>query len=249
MGTEAWTMKCPNCGGYVQDGAMFCTACGAQTAPGPQGQWGAPPPPPPPAGAPQPGQQGPPPPYPYQQPYQYQPPPKETSSTVVKVVAIVIVVAVVLAVLMVAIFWMGVLSVIDDLPDDRVTLNLASPSVETREITNITHWDAVVNINKITPSDSRVMWLSVLVIVKAADGSVLLTQTVPMPDSPASYDDATNGWVDVEIWYIDVGSDMFLDSGDAMKITGMDDGYEGAWIEFTYLGNRIGSITLPTNFP
>jgi hypothetical protein len=166
----------------------------------------------------------------------------------VKVVAVVIVVAVVLAVVLVAIFWMGVLSVIDDLPDDRVTLNLASPSVQSREISNVTHWDAVININKMTPNDANVMWISLVVVIKSADGSVLLTQTVPLPDG-GSYDDASNGWVDVEIWYVDTDSDMFVDAGDAMKITGMDDTYEGALVDLTYLGNRAGSVTLPTDFP
>ena len=38
-------------------------------------------------------------------------------------------------------------------------------------------------------------------------------------------------------------------AGDAIKITGMADTYEGATLELTKAGERIGSATMPTNFP
>jgi hypothetical protein len=101
----------------------------------------------------------------------------------------------------------------------------------------------------VTPRDITVAWLNVLVVIKSASGAVLLTETTPRPDAPSYYDDGSSGWVAVQVWYVDTDSDLSLSSGDAFKITGMEDSYEGATVEFTYQDNVIGSTTLPTDFP
>jgi hypothetical protein len=136
-------------------------------------------------------------------------------------------------------------------PDEKTTVNLASPSVNTRDIANVTHWDTVININLVTPRDATVAWSDVVVMVRDADGQVLLQRTEALPDDPSSYDDAANGWVDVQVWYIDTDAVGVVGAGDAIKITGMDDRYEGGYVEVVDADEveRIGSITLPTNFP
>jgi hypothetical protein len=164
------------------------------------------------------------------------------------VVAVVIVIAVVSVTVLAAVFWMGFTGIITEEPIGMITVNIASPNVQQRLVSDVVHYDAVLNINKITPRDTLVFWTSVEMIIKAADGSVLMTRTVPLPDDPTMYDDAANGWVEVEVWFIDVSSDIFVDAGDALKITGMDERYEGSYVEITYKGDRIGSITLPTDF-
>jgi len=256
-------MNCPNCGKYVPDGAMFCTTCGAPTSGQPQ----APPPPPPPQ---QPYQQPPPqyqqpppqyqqpppqqtypPPYPqqYQQPLPYRPPPKDDTGTLAKVAVIVIVVVVVAIVVAAAIFWFAFFSIVDDNIDGDVTLSLSAPSVSQRDIGGTEYWDALMNVNKVSPGSALVSWVGTSVIVKNTFGQVLMQRTNLMPDNPALYDDASDGSVDAEGWYVDIRSDVFVSAGDSIKLTGLDADYEGATIEVYDFTDRIGSVVLPTNFP
>ncbi len=164
-------------------------------------------------------------------------------------VAVIVVVVVVLVAVMFAIIWMGILGAIDDLPDERLTLNLAPPDVTQREITNVTIWDATVEVNLVTPRNTMALWAGVVIVVMSRDGMILLTRTPLLPDNPSDYDDATNGWVDVEGWYIDTSTDLFIDEGDAIKVTGMDDRYESSTLEIIFMGDVIGTIRLPTDFP
>ncbi len=226
-------MRCPSCEGFVQDGAMFCTACGTQTAPGPQGEWGTPLPPPPAPGMPL--------------PHTYQPPPKDDSGTFVKVIVIVVVVVLLVA-MMFAIFWMGILGAMDDIPDERITLNLAAPVVTQRVITNVSIWDATVEVNLVTPRNTMTLWAGVEILIFSRNDMDLM-RTPLLPDDPSNYDDATNGWIDVEGWYIDTSTDLFIDEGDAIKVTGMDDRYESSTLEIIFVGDVIGTIILPTDFP
>lgn len=227
-------MKCPSCGSFVQDGAMFCTSCGAQTAPGPNGEWGAPPPPPVDPSMPQP---------------QPQRTPWTGGSKDTTIIAAVIIVVAVIA--LSAFMWIYIDESEILPPDEKLVLNLASPSVMTRDIANITHWDTVININKVTPKDASLLWIDVEVIVKNADGSVLLPRTRSFPDDPGNYDDAANGWVDVEVWAIDIDQNGLVSPGDAIKITGMDIRFEGGFVEIVQTSpvERIGGIVLPTQFP
>jgi hypothetical protein len=136
-------------------------------------------------------------------------------------------------------------------PDEETTLNLAPPSVHSRDIANVTHWDAIIEINLVTPRDVTVDWLGVVVEVRDEDGTVLFPMTEVLPNDPSGYDDAANGWVDVQVWYVDADADGVVDAGDAIKITGMNDRYEGGYLQVVGAGpfEPIGSITLPTNFP
>ncbi len=247
-------MNCKSCGKYVPDGAIFCTGCGAPTSGQPQ----APPPPPQPPYPPQqyqqpppPPQQSYPPPYPqqYQQPLPHRPPPKDDAGTLAKVAVIIVVVIVVVIVVAAAIFWYALFSIVDDNIDGNVTLSLSAPNVSQRDIGGAAHWDAVVNINKVSPGSALLSWVGTSVIVKNTFGQVLLQRTNMMPDNPALYDDDSDGSVDVEAWYVDVQSDVLVSSGDAIKLTGMTAAYEGATIEVYDFTDRIGSTLLPTDFP
>ncbi len=219
---------------------MFCTACGAQLAPGPQGQFGPPPPPPPPTGQPMPQ------PYPYQQPYPYPPPPKkDDSGTIIKVVVIVIVVLILLAVVAAALFFMGLMSLVEDLPNDPVVV-MAAPRVTSRQLGNNTIWDATLEIAQVTPSDVR--WDDLTIYIESRDGTVLLDEMIVGLDDPTLYDDATDGWVDVQLWYVESPSDGTMDAGEAIKVTGMDERYQGATVELL-LDDLVGIVNLPLNFP
>lgn len=243
----ARTMKCPSCGGFVQDGAIFCTACGARMGEGVQSGDQAHQPPPIQQYV-SPGGQAPP--YPYQQPYQYQPPPKDDAGTAVKVVVVVVLVIIIMAAVMGAIIWFGISNMVPDPnPNGPTTLVLGSPSVIVRDIGNVSVWDATIEINQVRTDEIAVMWPMIRITVRDSAGTVLMDSEMPLPDDPSDYDDATDGWVETELWYVETAIDGFIEAGDGIKITGMHDRYEGATVNIDYLGDRIGSITLPIDFP
>ena len=163
-------------------------------------------------------------------------------------VVVIVVVVVFLVAMMFAIIWVGILGAIDDIPDERLTLNLAAPVVTQREISNVNIWDATINVNLVTPRDAMTLWAGVEVLIFSRNG-MDLTETPLLPNDPSNYDDATNGWVDVEGWYIETSPDLFIDEGEAIKVTGMDDRYESSTLEIIFMGDVIGTIRLPTDFP
>ena len=128
-------------------------------------------------------------------------------------------------------------------------MNLASPVVNTRDIGEEVYYDAVLNVNRVTPRDSDVPFIEIGIVVRAADGSVLIPMTWPEPHDVDRYDDGSDGRVDVEAWYVSVASRNDLMPGDAFLLTGMTTAYEGATVMILMEGEQIGSIVLPTNFP
>jgi len=80
--------------------------------------------------------------------------------------------------------------------------------------------------------------------IEAIDGSVLLGKT-------SLREDTSSYGVNVEVWFSDeVGDRVSIDVGDRLIISGMDDSsYEGASFKVIYKGDRIGGLTLTTDFP
>ena len=154
-----------------------------------------------------------------------------------------------ITVVLAAVLWLMVSGMISTSDEDKITVNLASPNVQQRTAGATQIWDATLNINKMTPKDEKVLWTEVKVIIKASSGSILDTATVPLLDGSVAYDDDAAGGVTVEFWYVETGANTQMNAGDAIKITGMADTYEGATLELTKAGERIGSATMPTNFP
>jgi hypothetical protein len=131
---------------------------------------------------------------------------------------------------------------------EMTTVNLATPLIEARTIGEEFYYDAKLNINKITPRDEDVPWEGVSVTVKSSAGSVLLTDTRPSWNDPTEYDDASDGSVDVQVWYLCTDAGPNMREGDALKLTGMTLDYEGGHIEVSLRGERIASGVLPTDF-
>jgi hypothetical protein len=127
---------------------------------------------------------------------------------------------------------------------EKITLTLANPFVEPRNTGTAMLHDVTLDIMKKTPRDIPVKWSDVRVVVKGADGSVLL------PVTPVLEDTGIYGGT-VEVWYSDEAGDRLeADAGDAILITGMEaTDYEGAWVEIMRKGERVGSVVLPTDFP
>jgi len=168
---------------------------------------------------------------------------------VIKVVAIVVVVICLLIVVMGASFFMGVLSLIDESPEEQNVINFQAPRVSQRQVSNVTVWDATLEVDRVTPRESGVWWDTLQLSVLSREGDVLFAYHNPAIDDPQSYDDATNGWVDVEAWYIDLENNTLLRQGDIIKITGMDERYQGATIMIREKGTQTVTLQLPLNFP
>lgn len=156
-----------------------------------------------------------------------------------------------ITVVLAAVLWLMVSGMITGPDEEKVTVNIATPDVQATTYTNPC-WDATLNINKITPKDEKVQWTEVRIIVKSASGSILNQATTPSADDDTLYGpvSAPPTEAEVEFWYVETTSgDTRMSAGDAIKLTGMGSQYEGATVELTKAGERIGSITLPTNFP
>ena len=157
-----------------------------------------------------------------------------------------------ITVVLAAVLWLMVSGMISTDESDKTTVNLASPSVQSLDVTERTTacWDVTLNVNKITPKDDKVKWSELRIVVKGADGSVLNQATTPAANTGAYTGDDLATPVAVQFWYVEVtAGDLKMDAGDGVKITGMTDIYEGAMVEMTKGGERIASATLQTNFP
>ena len=128
--------------------------------------------------------------------------------------------------------------------DGSVTVSLSLPSVSRRSTGDHICWDAVIDIDRYSPKDEKILWTEVRIVVKASDGSILDASTEVLPDAAAHADPPTP-----EFWYVDLEGDRKLGAGDFFKITGLDASYEGAHIQITQAGSTIGSSKLPTTFP
>lgn len=154
-----------------------------------------------------------------------------------------------ITVVLAAVLWLMVSGMIQEPDDEKLTLQLSSPSVtrinERPVGTAIVCWDGVLNINKMTPKDEKVQWSEVRISIKDSTGSILMVATTVGDDSAATYDPTPV----VEFWFVDIQGDAKVGAGDSIKITGMIATYEGADVQITKAGKIIADTTLPTDFP
>ncbi len=163
-----------------------------------------------------------------------------------------------ITVVLAAVLWLMVSGMIQDPEDEKLTLQLSSPAVTQYERPADSEdftWDAVLNINKLTPKDEKVKWSEVRIAIKDSDGSILKASSTLSADTPASYLPPTGSNDDVLFWYIDIEDDGKVGAGDSIKITTMDDGgllgndYQGALVQILKAGKIIADTKLPTDFP
>jgi len=78
--------------------------------------------------------------------------------------------------------------------------------------------------------------------VKGADGSALITSTIPSQDSGIY-------GTEPEMWFQEIsGAEDRVTVGDAFRITSMDRSYEGATVQVTRQGEILATATLPGTF-
>jgi flagellin-like protein len=150
-----------------------------------------------------------------------------------------------ITVVLAAVLGLTVSGMIQDPEDEKLTIQLSSPTV-TKYDRNGDCWDAVLNVNKMTPKDEKVQWSEVKIAIKDSGGSILNQATEPDLDISTYMDPAA-----VEFWYVDISVDVpaKMGAGDSIKLSGLSDLYEGATVQILKAGKIIGSTTLPTDFP
>ncbi len=164
-------------------------------------------------------------------------------------IVVVVVILVISAPFLVAMGWLFISGAVTSTEEQRLTVQLSSPSVTQRTISDQASWDTVLNINMVTPRDEDVLWAEVFVVLHSHDGGILLPSTLVSPDIGVN-DDGSDGAVDVEVWFIEITTgDNRLSAGDAIKITGMTAEFEGGFVQILRSGRIIGDSLLPTDFP
>jgi hypothetical protein len=161
-------------------------------------------------------------------------------------IVVVVIIAIAVVTAMVSLLFLGI---VENQGEELTTVNQSMPIVTQRDIDGTVYWDSTSTINMVTPRDADVPWSDVRVDIKAPTGSVLLPLSRPLPDDPSTYDDASGGSVDVEVWFVDVDGDGQLEAGDSLKITGMTNAYEGSIVEMMLSARRIAESRLPMDFP
>jgi flagellin-like protein len=161
----------------------------------------------------------------------------------VLMVAIVVVLA--------AVVYIVVSSMLTVQDEDKVAVTMNFPDVEShsRGTTPTVVWDVTLDITKVIPGGYKLVWNDVFVSIKSSNGSMLQPKTALAPDNPSIYDNVDVDGIDVEFWFVETSADnTIVSGGDSLKVTGLDTWYEGATIQLTEEGELIGSVTLPTNF-
>jgi len=132
----------------------------------------------------------------------------------------------------------------------HAAINLSSPTVTNRTIEEEVRWDAIFNVNKITPRDQTFQWDDVYIEVRGEDGSYMHRHLELSPDDPSMYDDGSDGRIALQVWSIEnTDRPDRMEAGDKIRITGMTEEYEGCTITLHREGNRHASLTFPQEFP
>lgn len=178
-------------------------------------------------------------------------PPQEPSGegmdNIPRYIMVYIALGAIISIILFLILWAAIVILMDDGDYIHTTVNIAPPQVSTRDVDGVVYHEAVLNINKITPRDDRIVWSDLNIVVRTADGTLLLAPTVPRPDD--TFLAYMGSEIDVHLWYVETGGNNRMDAGDALRITGMTLEFQGATIELFVSGDSIGSTVLPTNFP
>ena len=135
--------------------------------------------------------------------------------------------------------------------EQQISVNLGYSQMESRIIDGDQYWDATFIVNKFTPKDQTIPWEEIKVSAKNQAGRTLLENSEVFRDNPSNYDNSLDGRLDVETWFINMVENpniYIIEAGDTLKITGLTSDYMGVKIFITFNGERIGSLTLPSDF-
>jgi len=150
-----------------------------------------------------------------------------------------------ITVVLAAVLWLMVSGMFTTSREAKPVITLETPEVQQQTRAATTCWDATINVYRLSPSDSKVLWSELKVTLKSASGSVLYAQNLPTLD-PGVY---PNDLI-VRIWYVETNpGETKMGGGDEIKITSMDVYYEGALVQLLQGNEIVGSTSLPSAFP
>lgn len=130
----------------------------------------------------------------------------------------------------------------DEPGPDAITMTVSAPDVHkvTREAGEV--WDATMDIVAIEPDTARVKWIELSITVKTWDGSLALPATQPSKDS-GLYGTSP------EVWYQEgSGDEELATAGDVIRITSMDQTFEGGQVLLVRAGEVLATADLPDVF-
>ncbi len=218
-GREGHTTKCHVCGTEPPASAMSCPVCGTPLT----GKSGGPNPSP-------------------KRPLAYVSSPADIRSPIVVIMA-----SIVLAVLLTIVTWAYLAGTEDHDEAEHTTVNLTAPNIARVTRGGVVCWDVNFTINKISPMDMGIRWDEARILIKEPAGSDLWASR-GMKEDTGLYDGSSP--MALEAWYIETThGGRSMTATDGIKLTGIGLEYEGAIIELTLRGFRIGTATLPTTFP
>jgi hypothetical protein len=127
------------------------------------------------------------------------------------------------------------------------TTKFSAPHLEARTVNNTTVWDCTFNVTRVTPENAKLSWAGVSVIVKSAQGYVLIPSAQPGvypghagPSSKAYRVEISGSW-------------LTMDVGDSIRLTSLDEGFLDAGVEIEYKDadgtTLLGRVTMPSAFP
>jgi hypothetical protein len=152
--------------------------------------------------------------------------------------------AAVVSIIAVAMFAAGCIDPGDPSPP---TTKFSVPLLESRIVNNTTVWDCTFNVTRLTPGNAKLSWGGVSVIVKSAQGYVLIP--LSRPDTFPGQADAFPKAYRVEA----SGTWLTMDVGDALRLTSLDEGFLDAEVEIEYKDadgtTLLASVKMPSAFP
>ncbi len=131
--------------------------------------------------------------------------------------------------------------------EELTEVELRNPVSKAKFINGEDYWDLTVELSKIQPKDAKILWVEVRVRILSEGEHVLKPDTRVKPDDPAAYDDGSDGWVDVQVWYICTPAhDPHVHAGHIIKVTGISKEFEGGTVVISKSGEQIGTLTIPS---
>lgn len=127
-----------------------------------------------------------------------------------------------------------------------VELDISNPVAKAKFIEGEDYWDVHAEVTGFVPKDEKLHWRDIRVTIRSKDGHNLMVNARINQDDPSAYDDGTDGWVDIQSWYICTPSHMpYMTAGSTIKITGLTEESDGGEIKVLHAGVEIGSFTIP----
>jgi hypothetical protein len=130
--------------------------------------------------------------------------------------------------------------------EETTSVELRNPVAKAKTVNGEDYWDVSVEISRITPKDERIYWHDLRVTVRSANDRMLLANALVQKDSPAEYDDGSDGWVDAQVWYVCTPPhNPYIPAGSSLQLTGLSKDFEGGEVKVSRSGEEIGSFTIP----